>query len=68
MENAPVKWFLLLSLSLMIIFRVVSKLDILPEIITGFDSNKILKVLFLGIFVFLTYILYGNYSKKDRKP
>jgi hypothetical protein len=68
MENAPVKWFLLLSLSLMIIFRVVSKLDILPEFTTGFDSNKILKVLFLVIFVFLTYILYENYSRKNKEP
>ena len=64
MENSPVKWFFLLSLSLMIIFRVVSKLDFMPEIISGFDSNKILKIVFLGIFVFLTFIIYRKYSKK----
>ncbi|SDZ60098.1 MULTISPECIES: hypothetical protein, partial [Rhodonellum] len=66
MENSPVKWFFLLSLSLMIIFRVVSKLDIMPEIISGFDSNKILKVIFLGVFIFFTFIIYRKYSKKKK--
>ena len=58
MFEKPSKVLFITGLSLMLVYRLVSKLPFLPEEIWGIGSSKVLKLIAGLVFIILAFLAY----------
>ena len=61
--NSRINVLFLIGMGLMFLFRIVTKIPGIPESIFGFDTPKLLKILFGLTFIIASLIIYRKPQK-----